>query len=203
MALFDTSKKDEQVKKLQEEIDKLKSQYNKEPEPEEIKGKNERRKLYSWIAPVRIHVIREKEWYTGVALWILLFCIIVLFFKQYTLIFLILAISALSYILSKRPPAKAEHTIYSTGIEYFDKVYVWEDLDIFWISMRNDQYMMTITTKVRFPTALTMVVPKENIPDIVKILNKYIRYKESKKEQNWFSKIFDGVSVKYEDINSI
>lgn len=152
------------------------------------------KELFSWVAPERVFVARDKKWFGNLAILGLLLLVITLFLRDFLLMGVILAVLFVFYILATVPPEKVENKITTQGLVIHNHSYLWEELADFWFSEKYGQELLKIETYLRFPPELVLLIDKEDKDKIRDLLAKYIPFREvaSKglidKSSEWFTK---------------
>lgn len=145
--------------------------------------------LLVWKAPSRVFKKRGKEYFTTIASIAILIAIILLFFKEWLLIMVIVAMVFVTYVMATVPPEEVEHKITNQGVTTGGKSYKWEDLTRFWLGEKHDQKILYIDTKIRFPKRLILLLGVTNEAEVKKMLSEYLSYEEP--EKTWMDKAGD------------
>jgi hypothetical protein len=156
---------------------------------EEKKGIRTLKTLLEWSAPSRVFKKRDKEYFTTIASIAVLIAIILLFFKEWLLIMVIVAMVFVTYVMATVPPEQVEHQITTLGIKTGGKNYDWEDLKRFWLSEKHNQKILYIDTKIRFPKRLILLLGETNEAEVKKMLSDYLSYEEP--EKTWMDNAGD------------
>uniref|UniRef100_A0A7C5YXR1 DUF5673 domain-containing protein n=1 Tax=candidate division CPR3 bacterium TaxID=2268181 RepID=A0A7C5YXR1_UNCC3 len=201
-----------QIQDLQRQIDELKKKLA-EKEQELLPSKyrvakiiqGESKILHKWNAPSRPFVKRGKQWYWTVALVTLTLIVILAFFQEAVIIAAVIGFMFIIYLVSTVPPAEIEYRLTEFGVEMGTgedtTVYTWDQLDSFWISLKQGREILNIDTKLSFPLRIVMLFPEEERDRIVTILSEKLPYKEApKKKQGWLSVQIDGIYIPYHEV---
>lgn len=124
-----------------------------QPEPEKT--------LVSWEAPVRHFKKRNREYFTTIAVIVVLVSVILLFAKEFLLIAVILSLAFVSYALASVPPGHVIHTITTKGIRTGERLYRFEVLGRFWFEEKWGQWSLLVEHLDGFPTHLTLLLSAE------------------------------------------
>lgn len=152
------------------------------------------KELFSWVAPERVFVARDKKWFGNVAILGLLLMVITLFLRDFLLMGVILAVLFVLYILATVPPEKVEHKITTQGLISHNHSYIWDELADFWFSEKYGQELLKIETYLRFPGELDLVIARDDKDRIRELLARYIPFREIaskswiEKSSEWFTK---------------
>jgi hypothetical protein len=200
MGLLTPNKNTEEIDKLKTQIAELENKLdNKEKKEEELVPTE----IYaSWSAPSRVFVARDRAWFLKNAAVFLVIILLLAFLQEIVLIVVLVALLALIYVLSTVPPELATHEISNKGIKSFDKTYYWKNLKEFWLTNKQGFSVLNVTTDLRFPGRLVMIVDPSDEKNITEILLKRIPYMElpENKGQDWLSKRSDGIYKHKEEI---
>lgn len=189
------AKKKTSVTDLKKQLHALQSQIEdmEDGEGSGLPSPDQFEELFVWEGPERIFVPRNKRWFSNVALFVIILLVVTLFFKEFLLMGVILAILFVLYILATVPPLQVEHKITSQGITTHRHSYLWEELADFWFSHKYEYTLVNIDTYLRFPGRLTLVIDDKDKDELKELLAKYLPYREVTQEPwtdrlaEWFS----------------
>lgn len=150
--------------------------------------------LFVWSAPNRLFKKREREYFTTAGAIAFLLAVILIFFKEWLLIAVIIALSFMVYILGTIHPGKVEHKITTRGINTGDKAYRWQMLERFWFGERLGQKILYIETRLPFPRRLMMLLGETSQKELKQLLDDYLLFE--KPEKAWMDKAGDWLSDK-------
>ncbi|MFC1780482.1 hypothetical protein ACFLY9_02200 [Patescibacteria group bacterium] len=151
--------------------------------------------LFKWSAAERVYVQRDKPWFLKIAVIALLLILFFAFLQDFMVILVICIIVLIAFLLGSIPPRKVEHKISNKGIESIDKLYKWDELKDFWIAEKGGSRILYVTSKLRFPSRLVMLIGIKDEETIVKLLGEKIDYREFEEKQGWITKATDGEMV--------
>lgn len=120
-----------------------------QPQPETI--------LLEWTAPVRPFKKRKRQYYTTIAILVILVCLILFLAGQFLFIAVILAFAFVNYVLSAIPPENVPNRITTYGVRSDQTLYYWEELGRFWYSEKYGQELLHIEV-ARFPRHITLLL---------------------------------------------
>jgi hypothetical protein len=163
--------------------------------PEEEKKTPEIQTLITWKSPLRVFVKRDKKHFTNLIMAVFLISAVLVFFKEFLLVGVILALVFVAYVNSSVKPPEFEHKITTKGLTSGGHAYPWEDLGDFWFVKKNGRTVLNIDTKVRFPGRLFIVLNEERVEEIKQNLSKYLPFREEQKV-SWLDKLTDWFSQK-------
>lgn len=145
--------------------------------------------LLEWKAPSRVFKKQDKEYFTTIASIAILIAIILLFFKEWLLIMVIVALVFVTYVMATVPPEEVKHKITNKGVTTGGKNYDWDDLTGFWLGEKHQQKILFVETKVKFPRRLILLLGATNESEVKKTLSEYLSYEEP--EKTWMDKAGD------------
>lgn len=182
-----------QKSRLQKKNVNVKDDSQGEGESQDQKKKKpvQKKILYKWRAPIRHFRKMDMKKYWMVVAAVLAFYVLLALLGHYWLMVAIAAVMFVIYVLGTVPPAKTKHMITSIGVDTLEKEYRWDQLDLYWYSRKDNQYVLNIETNMDVPGRLIMLVSKEDVKRTNEILQNYLEYKTVKK-QSKFSKLTEG-----------
>lgn len=156
--------------------------------------------LLEWDSPARVFVPKDEK-YVRTVLWVLLAIgVVLIFFKEFLLYAVFLALAFVSYVLRTVPPEFVSHKITEHGLVSATHDYLWKDLKDFWFTQRQDFLVLNVNTNLRFPPRLFLLFPKNSSSvskeQIVTLLSSHISYRELPPE-NTVDKLMDTLSQKF------
>lgn len=147
-----------------------------QPEPEYL--------LLEWLADSRVARKRSREYYSSLAVIVLLLSLILFFANQVLLIFVLVSFLFVTYVLASVKPDTVHNMITSYGIRYRDKLYFWEQMGRFWVTEHGGKAQVHIEAPA-FLSSQIVLLPsnsaspiKVTIEDMVTILGSYLPYEE-------------------------
>lgn len=187
-------------KQVEQESKKKKEKKKKKNPKKEIKkkGHNKYQPLeiyYSWESPSRTYEKKDKPWFLKVAIAALLLILFFAFLQDFIVILVICVIVLILFLLSSIPPNTVKHVISNKWIKTIETKYKWKELKDFWVAVKNNQTIVYIGTKLKFPPRLLLIINKENEEKVIQLLGKYLEYKEFDKKQGWVSRTTDGIMI--------
>ena len=199
---------DPKIKELREKIAKLEREIKKSTKRKDTKKRKSARGEdvsvgkyvplrihYTWKSPARIFVPRDRVWFLKIATLALLFILIFAFLQDFLVILVICIFALITFLLASVPPNRVEHQITTKGIKSIGTLYRWKDLRDFWVAEKFGQRIVYVTTKLGFPTRLVMLIKKRDEMTIVKLLLRYLDFKDYEEKQGWISKLSDGETI--------
>jgi len=131
------------------------------PIPEEI--------IVEWAAPSRPFKKRNRQFYSTVAIIVLLISLILFFAGQVLPIAVVISVAFLVYVLYSIPPGQAKNKITTYGIRTDDSIYYWEELSRFWFEDQLDEKLMLFELN-RFPWRVILLIQPEDQEDFRALL---------------------------------
>jgi hypothetical protein len=184
------------VELLEKEVEKNSGTSTKLTDEEEYKKS---KVLYSWAAPMRAFVRRDRKWFLSIAVIALILVFFLVIVDKPLLIAVILATVFLVYVLATTKPDILEHEITNKGIYTLKKLYKWSEIKSYWFVKVKDVEMLYIETKIRFFPRLILLVGDSSIEELNNLLQKHIPYNYIE-EQSRLSKFFDGIYIPAEKL---
>jgi len=132
--------------------------------------------LFSWKAPARPFRKRKKEELKFPAVVVGLLILILLFFKEFALIGVLLSLCFVAYVFSTVPPKEIENKITTKGVYSGNHFYPWEQLDSFWFSEVSGQKVLNFATYLNFPTQIFLLLGDLDEDKVETTLSEYIRF---------------------------
>lgn len=153
------------------------------------------RSLFKWKSLARPFVKRDRNYFVKVAFGIIVAIMLAAFLQDLVLILVLCSIMFAVYVLGTIKPNEVEHEITTRGFRTLDRTYTWDELNQFWFTIKHGFVMLNITTKVRFPTKLSVVVNQGEELKLLPILVNYLDYLNVDK-QGTLNKATDGRFLK-------
>ncbi len=162
--------------------------------PEEERNE-EIKTLISWKSPLRVFKKRDKKHFTNLILVVFIISLVLIFFKEFLLVGVILALVFVAYVNSSVEPPEFEHKITTKGITSGGHTYLWGELTEFWLVKKDGRTVLNIDTKVRFPGRLFVVLNDDIVEEVRRDLSKYLPFREEQKV-TWLDRLTDWFSQK-------
>ncbi len=143
-----------------------------QPQPEYL--------IFEWIADSRVHRPRTREYYSSVAVIVMLVSLILFFAGQTLLIFVILAFLFITYVLASTKPISMLNQVTTFGIRYQGRLYYWNQLGRFWLRDNHGVPEIHIEAPNFFGNELILLESNAHSPvrvtsdDLVSILRLYL-----------------------------
>lgn len=138
-----------------------------------------------WLADSRVTTKRTPQYYSSLAVIVLLVSLILFFAGQTLLIFVVWAFLFISYVLSTVKAEDTAHQITSYGIRYRgEKLYYWEQLGRFWVRDNRGHLELHVEAPTHFGNELILLPANERSPDpvsvqdMIEVLSVYLIYEE-------------------------
>lgn len=130
----------------------------------------------TWRSPSRLFKKRDKEFFRNVAAIVFLLLVILIFAKEFLLIFAVVAVTFLIYVFSTVPPEDVFHSISNIGLESAGHFYRWTDLSEFWFDQQWGQTYVVVVPYVG--TRIIMLLSDIPESQIREVLMRFIHYRE-------------------------
>lgn len=134
--------------------------------------------LLAWHAASRPHRKRAREFYVNSLLIIIALEVILVLFKEYMLMLVILSVAFVTYALSVTEPDPLYCRISTEGIAIDDHYYLWQELYDFYFKHRSGQDVLHIRTKAYLPGELILVLGEVSKEHIQQVLLAFLPYRE-------------------------
>jgi len=148
-----------------------------QPEPEYL--------LLEWMADSRVTWRRSKEYYSSLAVIVLLISLILFFAGQTLLIFVVLAFLFISYVLSTVRAESIPHQFTTYGLRYRgEKLIYWSEMVRFWVKNNHGIIEIHIEAPGELMNELILLPANAQSPspitadDIVDLLSRYLPFEE-------------------------
>lgn len=159
----------------------------KTPEPMPVVNQPEPEKeLYRWQAPARLYKKRSREFYSTVAILVLLLSLILLFAKEILLIGVILSLGFVAYVLATVVPEKVTHHLSNKGVRTGGKLYPWGWIMQYWWEEKWKQKVLHMRLPGQFPGELILLLGEGDKEEIELVVAKYLV--KQKPEATWFDR---------------
>lgn len=156
-------------------------------------------KLFEWDAPVRVRFPFELKPFLVVVAVALLFIVYLAILGHYMLMLSIGALLFLIYVAGTTEPIIVTNKITGRGVDSIDTLYEWIFLKNFWFSVKNDQDLLIIETKLNIPSKLILLIDRKDRPALFMLLQDKLLYKDIRKSGT-LEKLNYGEYVKLEEV---
>jgi hypothetical protein len=156
-----------------------------QPAPEQL--------LLQWVADSRVSIRRSREYYSSLAVIVLLISLILFFAGQILLIFVLLSFLFISYVLATVKAEQVRIQVTSYGIRYNGKLYYWYQLGRFWIRKNRGVEEVHVEAPVFMGSELILLganaqsEDQVTVDDVSEMLSRFLVYEEPLPSQidNW------------------
>ena len=132
-----------------------------------------------WESPSRVFKKRDSDYLSRIIFTVLGIGLFLIFFKEFILLTVILALAFVAYVLGTIPPEKIEHKITPHGVTTAGHSYIWAELRDFWFTEKNGTTTLYIRTNLRYPPVLALILGHVKRNDITHFLAQRIFYRET------------------------
>ncbi len=189
--------KKQQKQKRREDIVKEEMKLEDDPTPKRKVVQNI--KLFKWSAPDRYKFKFNNKWFLTIVVLSLLFSLLLAILRNYFLMAAIMSMLFLLYAAGTTKPRTVKHKITARGIDTGNKLYEWYMLDKFFFAKKDKTNFLIIETKLNFPSALILLVKKEDIDPVFVLLQDKLIYKDIRKWK-WLDKLSYGEYIPLEKV---
>jgi hypothetical protein len=126
--------------------------------------------LIEWSSPNRLFKKRKRQFFSNIAIIVLLVCLILFFAGQFLPIAVVISIAFLIYVLYTIPPGESAHKITNYGIYTDDLAYPWEEIGRYWFDKKLDQDIINFEV-ARFPGRITLLLGTKTKKEFETILD--------------------------------
>lgn len=154
---------------------------------------------YQWVAPSRLAIKRDKNWYWTVALVIMFIILFAVLAKQFMLVAVALAFMFAIYVTQSVPASDTVYKLTKQGVEIGEgeslEIYSWAQLLDFSYYYKSNTEIMYIDTILAVPQRLQILFSQEDRKNINMIMETNLPYKPPPKKQDWLSKMTIGIYI--------
>lgn len=162
---------------------------------------------YQWIAPSRVSIKRDKQWYWTVGLVFMLIIFIAVTASQFMLVVLALSFFFAIYVSNSVPAQDIVYKFTRQGVEIGEgegiEIYAWGQLLEYSYYFKNDTEVLYIDTIIATPQRLQILFSQEDRKNINMILESNLPYKPPPKTQGWFSKWANGIYIPLHEFKAL
>lgn len=175
---------EEQKTRIRKEIVKGDKQLVTDPDslPKDPEKVVQNIKLFEWDAPIRIKFPFDKKTFITIVAISLAFVLYLAILGHYWLMASIIALLFFVYVAGTTEPQEVTHKITARGIDSIGKLYEWYMLDQFWFTEKNGQQLLIVSTNLRLPAKLMMVLDEKDRTAIFLLLHDKLLYKDIRKQ---------------------
>lgn len=149
--------------------------------------------ILEWKAPIRPFKPRSKEFFSTILALAFLIIVILIFLKEWFLIFTIISLIFLVIVSTKIPPETVTHRLTSRGIETGNKEYRWEQLGRFWFEESWGEKILCVEN-FGTPRVLMMLLGEIEEKKLKEIISSYLPQETPPK--TWLDKASEWLSQK-------
>lgn len=131
--------------------------------------------IYTWRSAVYFN--KDKSWFTLMTVFSVISVLLALLFENFMLVFVIIAVGFYIYVLNTIKPITLRNSITNKGIRIDDELYLWNDIDYFWISEKDNELLINLELKF-FKGRRTILVGKGDMNKILFELTKHEDYRQ-------------------------
>lgn len=162
---------------------------------------------YQWVAPTRIAMKRDKNWYWTVALVIMFIILFAVLAKQFMLVAVALSFMFAIYVTQSIPAGDTVYKLTRQGIEIGEgesvEIYAWGQLLDYAYYFKSNTEVMYIDTILAVPQRLMILFPQEDRKNINMIVEANLPYKPVPKKQGWIEKYVSGIYIPLHEFKAL
>ncbi|MBN1915716.1 hypothetical protein JW796_01820 [Candidatus Dojkabacteria bacterium] len=147
--------------------------------------------LYKWTAPERVFTPKSRKFFILIASAFVIGIVVSAILESLMFILVLVSLLTLIYINHSVPPKEAEYEITNKGIKTYGKIFLWKNVENFWITERGNNLLLNINIKERTEDRIILLVGTGEPKKIVHGLIKYIPYME-KPGNNFLTNYIEG-----------
>lgn len=151
------------------------------------------RSIYKWKAPERIYSPKGRPWYVTIGLVTVIVVAYAALTGNYLLILALIMLLMLLYALNSFPPKMLEHEITNKGINTIGQLYTWDKFLNFWVSQRDNQYLLNFTLTEGNVSKIILLIGRGDLKLIIREIAKYVDYlNPGGTKQNFINRYLEG-----------
>lgn len=163
--------------------------------------------IYQWVAPARLTVTRDKQWYWTMALIIAIMTTFSLILREVIWIAVIFSFFFVIFIQVSIPPGNVLYKLTKNGIEIGEgealEMYSWDQMLEYSYYFKHNTEVVYVYTILPMPNKLVLMFNQEDRKNIDIILQSMLPYKPPPKKQNFITKSMDGIYIPYESFKEL
>lgn len=168
----------EVLKKLKDKIEELEEKISSSSETtSQIKEEEESPlfDIYTWRSAVYFN--KDKNWFTLITILSVVCVLLALLFENFMLVFVIIVVGFYIYVLNTIKPITVRNSITNRGVRIDDELYLWSDIDYFWVSEKDKELLINLELKY-FKGRRTLLIGKGDINKILFEITKHEDYRQ-------------------------
>ena len=129
--------------------------------------------LLEWKSPSRPFKKRKRQFYSTVAIIVLLVSLILFFAGQFLPIAVVISVAFLVYVLYTIPPGESEHKITNYGVYTDDLAYGWDEIGRYWFDSKFNQDLINFEIG-GFPGRVTLLLGNKSKQEFESLLDQIL-----------------------------
>jgi len=162
---------------------------------------------YQWIAPSRVSIKRDKQWYWTIALVFAFIIFFAVLANQFMMVAVALAFFFAVYVSNSVPAQEIVYKFTRQGVEIGEgdaiEIYAWGQLIEYSYYFKNDTEVLYIETILASPQRIQILFSGEDRKNVNMILEANLPYKPPPKKQTWFTRWTSGVYIPLHDFKAL
>lgn len=162
---------------------------------------------YQWIAPSRLTIKRDRQWYWTVGLLLMIMITIAVIFKEIMWVAVILAFAFALYVNSTIPAEDVVYKLTKQGIEMGEgdglEIYSWAQLLEYSYYFKNGTEVLYVDTILAVPQRIQILFSQEDRKNINMIMESHLPYQTPPKKQGTIAKFVEGIYIPIQDFKAL
>lgn len=162
---------------------------------------------YQWVAPSRLTVNRDRQWYWTMGLLLMIMVTIAIIFREFIWVAVVLAFFFALYVNASIPAADIVYKLTRQGLEIGEgdslEIYAWEQFLDYSYYFKSNREMLYIDTIIGMPQRIQILFNQEDRKNIAMILEAHLPYKLVPKKQGWVARYLEGIYIPLHDFKAL
>ncbi len=162
---------------------------------------------YQWVAPSRLTIKRDRQWYWTMGLILMILIAIALIFKERIVVAVILAFGFALYVQASLPATDTVYKLTKAGVEIGEgeatELYSWGQIMEYSYYFKNGTEVLYLDTILSTPQRLIILFNQEDRKHISMVLESQLPYKPVPKKQGWLSRYSEGIYIPIQDFKAL
>ena len=158
---------------------------------------------YQWIAPTRVALKRDKQWYWTISLVLMILIVIAILAREKIWIAVILSFFFALFVQASLPPSNTIYRLTRQGIEIGEgdglEIYGWSQLLEYSYYFKNNTEVLYVDTLLAVPQRIQILFTQEDRKNINMIMEAHLPYKVPPKKQGWLTRYVEGIYIPLQD----
>ncbi|MFW5720324.1 MAG: hypothetical protein ACOCXT_04835 [Candidatus Dojkabacteria bacterium] len=159
--------------------------------------------FYQWVAPNKLSIKRDKQWYWTMGLLLMIMIAIATLFREMIWIALAMAFFFALYVNATIGTKDTVYRLTRQGIEIGEgseiEIYAWDQLLEYAVYYKSNTELIYVDTILAVPQRIYILFSQEDRKNIGMILEANLSYKPPPKKQTRLMKLVEGTYIPLED----